>query len=110
MLVDGSPQVDALAIHPQEHLIQVPRLPAVRLPTPKLLREARPERVGPAANRFVGDLDPMLSQPFFPIAVAERKAIVQPAASERTSAGTRCRWKWPGRAGIGAWAGEWRSR
>jgi hypothetical protein len=46
-------------------------------------REERPKLVGPAAYRLVRDLDAALSQQllgegFFPVTVAEGKALVQP--------------------------------
>ena len=44
----------------------------------KLFRKARPKLLGPAANGFVGDLNPALPQQLFYIAMAEWNAVTQP--------------------------------
>jgi hypothetical protein len=53
MLVDGPPQVHSPAVHPEEDLIQVPRLAAVHLPAPQVFSEEGAELVRPRSYGFI---------------------------------------------------------
>jgi hypothetical protein len=62
MLVYRTPEIDPSAVHPQEHLIEVPRLAGSNFPAPQFLGEERAELYSPASHRFVGNLDASLGQ------------------------------------------------
>ena len=78
MLINGSPKVNSPAIHPQEDLVQVPRLPSSCLSAPQRFCEERPELLGPTPHLFVRHPGPSFGQEFLYVTMAQRKAVVQP--------------------------------
>ena len=73
LTIDGPPQVHALALDRDHHLVQVPG--ARRLwPYPaEVAGEAGSELQDPAPDRLIGSLDAALCQEFLDIAVAQRE-------------------------------------
>ena len=46
--------------------------------TAKLASEQRPEFQDPPSHRFVGDIQPTLSEQIFNVAIAERETLIEP--------------------------------
>ena len=80
VLVDGTPQVMALPIDRQKHLIQMPFVPRARPSVLQLIGVRLPKLETPLADGLVGHVDAALEQEFLSIAVAQREAIIQPDA------------------------------
>jgi hypothetical protein len=78
VLIHGSPEVMAFAMNRQENLVQVPFVTRSGAPVTQLVSILLAELAAPLADRFIGDNDPTDEQELFHIAVAERKAEIQP--------------------------------
>jgi hypothetical protein len=79
-LIHGPPQVVALALHRQKHLVEGPFIPRLRASTTELVRKLLTELAAPLADRFIGDDDATGEQELFHIAVAEAKPEIEPDA------------------------------
>lgn len=77
-LVDGSPHEHAFAVYPHHHLIEMPHAVGPRSSPPDVGGDSRPELVGAAANRFVADINPTLSEHFLDVAQAGGEAGIEP--------------------------------
>src|SRR5215208_4432873 len=78
LAVDGSPQVRALALDRDHHLVQVPRSCRYGSQPAQVASEQGPELQHPAADGLVRGLDSALGQEFLDIAVAQREPKVEP--------------------------------
>src|SRR5512132_4201270 len=78
VLIDGTPEIVALAFDRQTHLIQVLFVPGSRASAPELIGILLPELPAPLADRFIRDDDAACKQQFFNIAVAQAEPVVQP--------------------------------
>ena len=78
VLVDGPPQIVALAMDGQKDLIQVPLVSRSGTPTAQLIGIGLPELSAPIAHRFIGQDDATCGHQLFDIPVAQAKAKVQP--------------------------------
>jgi hypothetical protein len=77
VLVDGAPQVVALATDGQKHLIQVPLVPGSGTPMAQLIRTGLPELSAPIARGFIGQDHAASSHQLLDLPVAEAKTAVQ---------------------------------
>jgi hypothetical protein len=71
-------KVHSLAGNPDHHLVQVPSVARARTATPQPARDHRSELQHPAADSFVGDVEPTLGEKLLHVSIAERKAQVEP--------------------------------
>ncbi len=67
VLIDGPPQIRALAIDRQKHLIQVPLVTWMRTSAPELIGIRLPKLHTPLADRFIGHDHPTCKQQLFDI-------------------------------------------
>src|SRR5919109_4326541 len=70
VLVDSAPEVKALPVDRQKHLIQVPFVAWLGASTLQLIRVILPKLPTPLADGFMGDVDPAFAQQFMHVAVA----------------------------------------
>jgi hypothetical protein len=80
ILIDGPPQIMALTIDRQKHLIQMPLVARSRPSAPEPIGIVLPELQTPLADGFIGDADAAFEQHLLHIAVAQGEAIVEPDA------------------------------
>src|SRR6266498_3476915 len=78
VLIDGPPQVVALLVDREEHLIHVPRVARPRTPPPELIGVLLATLQAPLAARFVRHDHAADEQPFFHVAVTEIAAEIEP--------------------------------
>src|SRR5215470_6467400 len=78
ILVDSAPQVMALPVDPQEHLVQVPLVTWLGAAVLQLIGVVLPKFQTPLADGFMGDVDAALAQELFHVAIAQREAIIEP--------------------------------
>jgi hypothetical protein len=78
VLVDGAPQVMALAIDGEENLVQMPFIPRARPSALQLIRLLLPKLPTPLTDGLVGHVDATLEQEFLHVAVAQREARIEP--------------------------------
>src|ERR1700737_2626275 len=57
-VVDGTPQIHALARDPDDHFVEMPAIPRSRTAPPQTPRDRRSEFEHPTANALVGEADP----------------------------------------------------
>src|SRR5262245_54608817 len=62
VLIDGPPQIIALTIDRQKHLIQMPLVARLRPSTPQPIGIVLPELQTPLADGFIGDVDAACKQ------------------------------------------------
>src|SRR5215216_1545690 len=77
-LIDGAPQIQALAGDPHDHLVQ---MPAVARPRPALAQSAREHRAElqhATPDRLVGKVETPFGQKLLDVAVAQCEAQIQP--------------------------------
>src|SRR5215204_2125315 len=77
-LIDGAPQIQALAGDPHDHFVQMPAVAGPRPALPQSAREERAELQHPAPDRFVGKIETPFGQKLLDIAVAQCEAEIQP--------------------------------
>src|SRR5208282_4441826 len=77
-IVNRAPEPELTARNRHGHLIEMPPRRWPRASTAKLPSELRPEPQDPSPHRFVGDIQPTLSEQIFDVAVAEREAHIEP--------------------------------
>ncbi len=78
LVIDGPPEVHALAPDFHDNLIQMPAARRASVLTPEVGGELGTERVGPLADRLVSDVDAAMGEQLLNAAVAEGEAVVQP--------------------------------
>src|SRR5262249_8857857 len=78
VLVDSAPEVMALPVDGQEHLVEVPFVAWLGAATLQPIRIILPKLQTPLADGLVGHVDAALEQEFLYITVAQREAIVEP--------------------------------
>src|SRR5271156_6262960 len=78
LVIDGAPEVHPPTRDPHNHLIKMPSVTRARAPSPQPLRHRRSELQHPAADRFIGDLEPTLGKEFLHVAVAQGEAEIEP--------------------------------
>ena len=62
LVIDGAPQIHPFAGNPDHHLVEVPSIARAWAASPQLSGNLRAEFQNPAPHRFVGDIEPSLSQ------------------------------------------------
>ncbi len=77
-MVDGAPEIIALASDADEQFIQMPRVTWVATSMSQLLRERLAKRETPQADGFMADDHAAFGQQFLNLPEAEAKAIIQP--------------------------------
>ena len=95
VLIDGSPEVMALTINREKHLIQVPFVAWLRASVPQLVSVVLPKLQTPLADGLVGHADAALEQKLLHVAVAQREAIIEPDAMADDLAGEAVGYCWP---------------
>jgi hypothetical protein len=60
------------------HLIKMPSVTRTRAPSPQPLRHRRSELQHPAADRFIGNIEPTLGKEILHVAVAQGEAKIEP--------------------------------
>jgi hypothetical protein len=78
VLVDRPPEIMALTINREQHLIEVPRIARPGTPTAQLIGVLLTKRAAPLADRFIRDNDPAGKPPFFDIVIAEAEPEIEP--------------------------------
>jgi hypothetical protein len=77
-VVDRAPQPELPAANNHSHLVEMPPRGWPRASTAKFSGEHRPELQDPSPHRFVGDIQPTLSEQVFDVAIAERETQIEP--------------------------------
>jgi hypothetical protein len=81
LLVDGTPQVHGPPGDPHDHLVEVPIVARPGPPLPQASRQERAEFKHPAADRFIGHVEPAFGEQFLDVAVvavAQGEADTEP--------------------------------
>jgi hypothetical protein len=78
VLIDSAPEVMALSVDGQKHLIQVPFIPGLRATPTQAIGILLPKLSTPLTDSFMGYNDATLEQEFLHVAVAQGEAIVEP--------------------------------
>src|SRR5262245_23561726 len=78
VLVDSAPEVMALPVDGQEHLVQVPLVTWLGASALQLIRVRLPKLQTPLADGLVGHVDAALEQELLHVTVAQREAIIEP--------------------------------
>ena len=76
LVVDGTPEIHALAGDAHHHLVEMPAIARPRAALAQPSRDRRTELQHPTPYRFVGDVEPALGQQFLDIAVAQGEAEI----------------------------------
>jgi hypothetical protein len=76
--VDGAPQINPAPITFQIDLVKMPSRVRLRAALAQAPSDHRPEVVHPAADRFVRDRDPALSEQILDVTKAEREPEIEP--------------------------------
>jgi len=71
LMIDGAPQVHALAGNPDRHLIKVPSIARAWPTAPQVSGDPGPEFQNPAPHGFIRSLQPSLGQEILHIAIAQ---------------------------------------
>src|SRR6202048_396575 len=69
-VVDGTPQIHALARDPNDHFVEMPAITRSRTAPPQTPSDRRSEFEHPTANALVGDVEPTLGKQLLDIAIA----------------------------------------
>jgi hypothetical protein len=77
-IVDGSPKPKLPTRNHHGHLVEMPSRGRLWASTAQFSGEKRPELQNPSPHRFVGDIQPTLSEQIFDVALAEREAVIEP--------------------------------
>jgi len=78
VLVYRAPEVTALSVHRDKHLVEVPQRVRPRPMTSKATSDLRAEPGNPAADRLVGHLDSTLGEQLLDVTKAQGKAGIEP--------------------------------
>jgi hypothetical protein len=78
LVVDGAPQVHPFPGDPDDHLVEVPSRARAWAALPQLACDQRAKFQHPASHRFIGDIEPTLSEQFLHVSVAQREAEIEP--------------------------------
>ena len=77
-LVDSPPHEHPLAVDPDHHLVEMPDIVGATTSTADVRSNGRTELVGPAAHRFIADIDPAFGEHVLDVAQAGGEAEVEP--------------------------------
>ena len=77
-VVNRAPQPELPARNHDSHLIEMPSRRWPRASTAKFSSEQWPELQDPPSHRFVGHIEPPLSEQIFDVAIAERETHIEP--------------------------------
>jgi hypothetical protein len=77
-VVNRAPKPELLARNHDGHLIEMSSRRWPRASTAKFSSEQWPELQDPPSHRFVGDIEPTLSEQIFDVAIAERETHIEP--------------------------------
>ena len=80
LVIDGAPKIHPLAGNAHDHLVQVPSAAWSRPPLPQPAGDHRSELQHPAADRFIGNLDPTFGKQILRVAVAQGEAKISQIA------------------------------
>src|ERR1700730_913173 len=69
LVVDGTPQIHALARDPDDHFVEMPAIARSGTAPPQTPRARRSEFEHPTANALVGDVEPTLGKQLLDIAI-----------------------------------------
>src|SRR5215204_7815907 len=75
-LIDGAPQIQALAGDPHNHLVEMPAIARPRPALPQSPREHRAELQHPAPDRFIGQVEPAFGKELLDVAIAQCEAQI----------------------------------
>src|ERR1700732_5511514 len=78
LVVDGTPQIHALARDPDDHFVEMPTIARSRTAPPQTPSDRRSEFEHPTANALVGEIEPTLGKQLLDIAIAQGETKVQP--------------------------------
>jgi hypothetical protein len=78
VLVHGAPQVVLRAVHPDDHLVQMPLVSGPGSPPAQLVGEILSELGAPSADRLVGDHDAAFEHHLRDVPQAQCEAVVEP--------------------------------
>src|SRR5262245_998779 len=87
VLIHSAPQVMALPVDGQEHLIQVPLVPWLGASVLQRIRVVLPTLQTPLADGLMSHVDATLAQDLLYVTVAQREAIIEPDAMADDLAG-----------------------
>ena len=77
-VVNRAPEPELPARDHHGHLVEMPLRRRPWASTAKLSSERRPELQYPSSHRFVGHIQPTLSEQIFDVAIAERETHIEP--------------------------------
>jgi len=77
-VIDGTPQIHALAGDAHHHLVEMPAIARPRATPTQASRDRGTELPHPAPHRFVGDVEPSFGQQLLDIAVAQGEVEIEP--------------------------------
>jgi hypothetical protein len=89
LVIDGAPEVPTR--DPHNRLIKMPPITRARTPFPQPLSHRRSELQHSAADRFIGNIVPMLRKQILHVAVARGEAEIEPVACWIIGGGKRWR-------------------
>src|ERR1700732_4185211 len=69
LVVDGTPQIHALARDPDDHFVEMPAIARSRTAPPQTPRDRPPEFAHPPPRELVGDVEPTLGKQLLDIAI-----------------------------------------
>jgi hypothetical protein len=78
-VVNRAPQPKLPARNHRGHLVEMPLRRRPRASTAKISGEQWPELQHPPSHRFVGHIEPTLSEQIFDVAIAERETHIEPS-------------------------------
>src|SRR5260370_4098760 len=78
LVIDGTPQIHALAGDAHYQLVEMPAVARPRATLAQPSRDRGTELQHPAPHRFVGDIEPSFGQQFLDIAVAQGEVEIEP--------------------------------
>ena len=77
-VVNGTPEVHALAADPDHHFVQVPSVARATAAPSKPSRDHRSKLQHPASDGLIGYVEPALGEEILDVSVPEREAQVKP--------------------------------
>jgi hypothetical protein len=75
---DGAPEIHPFTRNPDNHLVKMPLITRARTPFPQPSRQRRSELQHPAADHFVGNLEPTLDEERLHVAVTQGETEIEP--------------------------------
>ncbi len=78
VLINGTPEILALALDRDKHFVDMPHIAQAALPFFEFSSIVRPKLLTPLPNRFIRDGDPTFGEEFFDFTKAEAEPMVEP--------------------------------